>query len=769
MMVSFLKSTINTELKKKRNKISLDQPIIKNNKLPNLDRAIGYAQNLTEVQVGTNSIDIGNITGATSLIETQLDRFNIQTQSIIGDGTDGKVFGGFVQSIGNSEDDVGLCKFVNTAGLNNVVVPNLKVYGSGAPQAIAVAKEDITKKINDNKETLNTFLDGLPPVLGAPSGGFLGSVLKVAGIAGGLGGMLQQTSPFAGITNQFNNIKDQVLDETGISGVIDSVQGTFRNATNFVNTQIDGINGVIDNAIGGLVGNPLSGLDDALSINIGDQTFSTNIGGTLQNIGEQVTGNITSQTRNLISGSIPTLELPSIVGNIASGGQSRIAAIGRLTELDENTATIVDKFEPLSAVKNAESPVEALDILKKNGEANGATAAEITAIQNSYSKKILDASNFNLTLSSVIANDATSPSGAPYVLDLSKKFTYVSSIEELELEISSKLTHADARDVTSVVIHATETFTNKNIGAEEIDAIQKKLGEDEIGYHYVIRRDGRLQRGRPVEKEGNHISTGNYNKTSIGLVMVGGINRASTEQSFETSSASFTRAQYNTLEQFLQVFYNNFSGGEVFGHSDIETDELDPYFDVSEYILSLFGKVNESFKELPETEFAQDITNENLTELVNVEDVSTGGSNLFRVNYAVQQTNGQRVDPDALVDQIPERLQLLANYMKKNLVITSGFRTKAQGDAIGSSENSKHRTGQAVDVSRGGMSNAQLQSFIGYAIQVGFRGIGVYNGHIHLDTGSKRCWGPESTRRSLQTRGFEWAVETLNTNGYLTA
>lgn len=170
MGLGAIKKQINEELKRKRNKISLDQPIIKNNKLPNLDRAIGYAQNLTEIQVGTNSIDIGNITGATSLIETQLDRFNIQTQSIIGDGTDGKVFGGFVQSIGNSEDDVGLCKFVNTAGLNNVVVPNLKVYGSGAPQAIAVAREDITKKINDNKETLKTFLDGLPPVLGAQIG-----------------------------------------------------------------------------------------------------------------------------------------------------------------------------------------------------------------------------------------------------------------------------------------------------------------------------------------------------------------------------------------------------------------------------------------------------------------------------------------------------------------------------------------------------------------------------------------------------------------------
>ena len=41
------------------------------------------------------------------------------------------------------------------------------------------------------------------------------------------------------------------------------------------------------------------------------------------------------------------------------------------------------------------------------------------------------------------------------------------------------------------MIHATETATDKDIGAIEINNIQ--LGHDGIGYHYVIRRDGRLQ------------------------------------------------------------------------------------------------------------------------------------------------------------------------------------------------------------------------------------------------------------------------------------
>ena len=40
------------------------------------------------------------------------DKFNIQNQSIIGDGTDGDIFAGFCKSFGNDEDGNGLVEFV---------------------------------------------------------------------------------------------------------------------------------------------------------------------------------------------------------------------------------------------------------------------------------------------------------------------------------------------------------------------------------------------------------------------------------------------------------------------------------------------------------------------------------------------------------------------------------------------------------------------------------------------------------------------------------
>ena len=168
------------------------------------------------------------------------------------------------------------------------------------------------------------------------------------------------------------------------------------------------------------------------------------------------------------------------------------------------------------------------------------------------------------------------------------KFTYVSSVEELESEIN-KIN----REVTEVVVHWSDTYTNKNIGSEEINTNHLTLGIGKgIGYHYVIRRDGSLQRGRPVNVEGEHAITNGHDKYSIGLVIVGGINAPSGTE-FATiyrSAESFTSAQMNTFREFCQAFYNRYPGGQILGHNDIDPLEEDPGFDVRDYVEDLFNK-----------------------------------------------------------------------------------------------------------------------------------------------------------------------------------
>ena len=165
-------------------------------------------------------------------------------------------------------------------------------------------------------------------------------------------------------------------------------------------------------------------------------------------------------------------------------------------------------------------------------------------------------------------------------------FTYITTVEELEAEINTA-----TREITEVVVHWTETYTNKNIGAEEINSLHRGLGYAGIGYHYIIRRDGSLQRGRPLNRQGEHAEP-NHDEYSIGIAFVGGFNCASGTPNPETflSSQSLTRAQMTTFDQFCLAFYKRFPGGQILGHNDINITEIDPGFDVIDYVLDRFGK-----------------------------------------------------------------------------------------------------------------------------------------------------------------------------------
>jgi len=166
-------------------------------------------------------------------------------------------------------------------------------------------------------------------------------------------------------------------------------------------------------------------------------------------------------------------------------------------------------------------------------------------------------------------------------------FSFISSVEELEIEFKSI-----QREITEVVVHWTDTYSNANIGSEEINQTHFQLGLKGIGYHYVIRRDGSLQRGRPVNIQGQHAEINGHDKYSIGLAFVGGLNCSSeTPNPTEYRSAqSLTRAQMNTFQEFCRAFYLEFPGGQILGHNDIDETEVDPGFDVIEYCKSVFGK-----------------------------------------------------------------------------------------------------------------------------------------------------------------------------------
>ncbi len=789
MGLGAVKKQINDELLRRKLRDALHEPVVKNKSLKDsfsgnikysADKLFASNHLHTEglvdsITISTFSSDVTEVTGFDKVVQKGIQETLAKTASIVGDQTDGKTFGGIVQSRGNVDGAVGVCKLVGNFGLTGVTRPNVKCISSGAPKAIADSTTKVEALVNTTRVDVATFLDSLPEVIGKPSQGFLSIVLKVAKELGVTDAIMSSVSPFGDITKGFNDF----LMNSPIGGVVTAINDGLDFASETLDTVAKDLTGGITGAFTDAFPAPTKLIGTGFIQQTVPDPTKFNLGGFLSNLAEETIKQGTGMLRSMVAQQLPFGEEIKLLNALAAGGRQANEALLNITLKDGDVQNLIldGRITP-ELVKKAtgnDSLAKVLTGIEEGMTENGASAADIAALKDKVNANKLRVDNeFRTTLSAILASEARiSPLNSDFELEIARPFTYVSSVEELDFEMANKI-HSiyTNREINNVVIHATETFTNKNIGAEEIDSIQKildggKQGKEYIGYHYVIRRDGRLQRGIPLTKKGNHTETGNYNETSIGIAMVGGILSPATEGSWQTSSASFTREQYNTLEQFLGVFYHHVAGGEVFGHNDINPEELDPYFDVQEYILSLFGKVNESFVESPESEqtpiFIPDPT------LLNISDIDLKASGKFEVKYAKQNTNKKFVDPDLLRDDIPRRLELIANAIGRNLIVTSGYRTQAQGDAIGSSRKSRHRTGQAVDVSRDGMSNAQLQSLIEAAISAGFRGIGVYNGHLHFDTGTKKCWGPTGSRKSLAGSKFAFARSVLNAFKYTTA
>ena len=299
---------------------------------------------------------------------------------------------------------------------------------------------------------------------------------------------------------------------------------------------------------------------------------------------------------------------------IAKGGE-----VGVIQSLSAETLTDVNKRIKDFAPKLSDQEVQRV-IRLSQGDAQDVSDA-IKLLSDKTGKPYQVIRTFVKTIDTTISS-ATKPIPSefvfeePYVIGSFEKgwkkgqgdpvFPYISSTEELQAEFKNV-----NREVTEIVVHWTETPTNKNIGSEEINKIHLESGLNGIGYHYVIRRDGSLQRGRPINIQGEHVTVNKHNERSIGIVFVGGINVPSGTPNLENfiSVQSLTRSQFNTFDHLCRAFFARFPGGQAVGHNDIDPIEDDPGFNVREYVLANFGKVSKFTDPLKQSPFTIDEIN----------------------------------------------------------------------------------------------------------------------------------------------------------------
>ena len=126
------------------------------------------------------------------------------------------------------------------------------------------------------------------------------------------------------------------------------------------------------------------------------------------------------------------------------------------------------------------------------------------------------------------------------------------------------------RTITLIVIHCSAVRPDQTSSVAQIDRYhrEKKKWKFGVGYHYVIRRDGSIEKGRPEWLIGAHCM--NHNAHSIGICYEGGLDIRG------DPADTRTEAQKVAMRQLLEDLHERYPRALILGHHDLNPHKACP-------------------------------------------------------------------------------------------------------------------------------------------------------------------------------------------------
>lgn len=127
------------------------------------------------------------------------------------------------------------------------------------------------------------------------------------------------------------------------------------------------------------------------------------------------------------------------------------------------------------------------------------------------------------------------------------------------------------RIITLIIIHCSAVRPWQESGFREIDLWHRQKGwKYGCGYHYIIRRDGSVEEGRPIEQIGAHCLY--RNDHSIGIVYEGGLDAKG------EPADTRTEAQKVAMRELLERLHSEFPKAVIAGHNVFNPMKACPCF-----------------------------------------------------------------------------------------------------------------------------------------------------------------------------------------------
>ena len=130
------------------------------------------------------------------------------------------------------------------------------------------------------------------------------------------------------------------------------------------------------------------------------------------------------------------------------------------------------------------------------------------------------------------------------------------------------------RSITLIVLHCSAVKPDQQSSAAQIDTWHRQRGFHlGIGYHYVVRRNGLVEPGRPEFMVGAHCL--HHNKYSIGVCYEGGLDADGHPADTRTPE------QKAALLRLLRELHERYPRAIIVGHRDLTHDRDCPCFDAT--------------------------------------------------------------------------------------------------------------------------------------------------------------------------------------------
>lgn len=135
------------------------------------------------------------------------------------------------------------------------------------------------------------------------------------------------------------------------------------------------------------------------------------------------------------------------------------------------------------------------------------------------------------------------------------------------------------RNIKELIVHCSATPEGKDFTVSQIKQWHLQRGFSDIGYHYVIYRDGSIHIGRDESVIGAHCT--GHNTNSIGVCYIGGVTTDG-----KTPKDTRTAEQKQSLVKLLKKLRVKYPQASIHGHRDF-ANKACPSFDATKEYSSL--------------------------------------------------------------------------------------------------------------------------------------------------------------------------------------